>query len=236
MNRETKFSAPPRVDVWFDFACPQCFLATLELDRLAREQTLNIHWRSLMMRPPEAAPATPGAAEERRWRFAERLQVQHGVVLQPGPAGIDTHFAHLTLKYARARNKGGAFQGALMRAYWVEGRSIADLEVIKEIALTVDLDPADLAVRLNEPSYAEAVELDAQCASKVGIREGPALLFANKYLVSRDQPADAWRQVLHRVRAGTNYLPPANPPAGMSMLLGQKQGTSVLVPVGSLNN
>jgi predicted DsbA family dithiol-disulfide isomerase len=222
-----------------DFACLQCFIVSLELERLRREQAVDIHWRCLMPRPLNAAPmplAARKAEKEQRRRVAERIQIEHGIALKPGPIGIQTYAAHLAVKYARARNIAGDLHRALMRAYWLEGRSIGNLEVIKEIGAQLGLDAIDLAARVSESLYAEGVAVDAQCAAKVGVRRAPALLFANKYLVSGTQPIAVWRAVLHRVRARENRRPRLELSAGLQTLPGQKPGMPVLVFVGNPQN
>lgn len=222
-----------------DFAFVQCLVVSLELERLRREQVLDIHWRCLMPRPLNAAPmplAAREAEEEERRLTAERIQIEHGIVLKPGPTGIQTYAAHLAVKYARARNTAGELHRALMHAYWFEGRSIGKLEVITEIAAQLGLDAADLQARFNESVYAEGVAVDAQCAAKVGVRGAPALLFANKYLVSGTQPITVWRAVLHQVRGRQNHRRRLELPAGPQKLSSQKPGTPVLMPVGNPHN
>jgi predicted DsbA family dithiol-disulfide isomerase len=190
-----------------DFDCLRCFVASLELAQLCREQPVDIHWHCLMPRPINAArlPLTTLAAEaEHRRRAAERLQIEQGIVLNPGPIGIQTYVAHLAVKYARRQNKGHELLQALLRAYWLEGRSIDRLEVIKEISADLGLDPADLAAGFNQSLPAKAVAVDAIWAAKVGVRNAPALLFANKYLVAGNQPILVWKEVLLRVRAREN--------------------------------
>jgi len=217
-----------------DFTCAECYSVSLELERLQREHGVEIEWRCLMLRHLNAAPMRPAACRaemERRLRMAEHIRKEHGLVLKPGPIGMQTYAAHLAVEYARAWGMADALREELMRAYWLEGRCIGEVEVIKEIATEVGLDAADLEARFNEPRHVERVAADAQCAARFGVRRAPALVFANKYCVAGSQPAEVWRAVLNRVRAQENPGSGLELPAGLRTYLSER--ARVPVPVSA---
>jgi predicted DsbA family dithiol-disulfide isomerase len=187
-----------RLDVWTDYTCPFCFLATNRLESLQEQESLEIHWRAFMLRPPGSPPQSAGTramVEQEHAHVKEKIQAEFGFELHPGPIGISTYAAHLATKYAAAQGKGDAFHAAVMNAYWREGQSIDDQELLKQIATQVGLQSEDLAVALEETTWATAVQADIALADKNGINGVPALVFGEKYLVSGAQP----EQVLKRV-------------------------------------
>jgi predicted DsbA family dithiol-disulfide isomerase len=42
---------PVQVDVWSDFVCPWCFLASTSLDKLETEEKIKLTWHSYELRP-----------------------------------------------------------------------------------------------------------------------------------------------------------------------------------------
>jgi predicted DsbA family dithiol-disulfide isomerase len=200
---KSKITMPVRIDVWTDFTCPFCFLVTLKLERLQQEATVDIHWRSLLVPSPNAASmsSTERALEEtRRQRIGEPIQIECGLELNPGPIGINTYPAHLAVKYARAYGKAAELHRALMRAYWLEGHSIADLDVVSRLLAQLNLGAVDLARKLKQRPYATAIAEDSRRAASLRVHRVPALLFANKFRPLDSQSYKVWREILFRNR------------------------------------
>src|SRR5271156_527756 len=200
-----------RIDAGTDFSCPYCFLATLTLNKLRKETDMEVHWMSFELQPPGAPPMPPEermmAAEERK-RARELARAQFGIELIPGPIGIGMRNAHLAFKYADAHGSGDAFHFAAMRAYWMEGRSIDDKEVLKDIARSVGLKMAGLATAWSDLQFAEAIDFDRQQAELRGIRAVPTLIFSNEHVVSGAQPYEAIRKIAERFESLYESLHP----------------------------
>ena len=190
---------PIRLDVWTDYVCPFCLLATYRLEKLQKQEPLALHWRAFMLRPPGSPPQsaqTRAMVEREHAYMKEQIQAEFGFELHPGPIGISTYAAHLATKYAEAQGKGDAFHAAVINAYWREGQSIDDQEVLKQIAAQVGLQGEDLAASLEEPNWAQAVQADIALANGNAITGVPALVFEEKYLVSGAQPEDVLKHVI----------------------------------------
>jgi predicted DsbA family dithiol-disulfide isomerase len=120
--------------------------------------------------------------------------------LNAGPFGIDSRPALVAEKFAQVQGKGNEFHEAVMHAYWQQARSIDDQEVLKEIAGSVGLKTNDFAEVLANPEYKEAVSADIELAREYGLDAVPALIFAEKYLVSGAQPYDLLKRVVEKVQ------------------------------------
>lgn len=180
-------SQPIKVDIWSDFVSPFCFIAALRLEKLAKHENLSPIWVALMVRPHGAPPMTDekrAEAERERAEAAETLHSEFGLEMQPGPIGIDTYDAHLVMAYATRAGKGPALLLALMRAYWLEAKSIDDREVIKEVAAGAGLAAEETLYAWGDPNNGNHVNRGMEIGVGHGIHSVPAYIFANKYLVT----------------------------------------------------
>lgn len=168
--------------------------------------------------------ASPGAlaqtAEVRRMVAGEHQHVadlareQYGLELNPGPIGINTRAAHVAHKFANAKGKDDAFHLALMKAYWMEGRSIEDLEVLQDIGEKLALSRAEMAAAWEDPVFGARVDADRQQAAAAGINGVPAFIFADKYFASGAQPYEVLKQVVEKLQEEQNKDAQSNAATG----------------------
>jgi predicted DsbA family dithiol-disulfide isomerase len=196
--------APTQVDVWSDFVCPWCFLASISLEKLKDSHGVEVIWHSYELRPkgsppmPESYRARIEAAQPQLRAIAKDT---YGVVLNSGPFGIDSRLALISDKYAASQGKGAEYHDATFRAYWLDGRNIEDRTVLREIAESVGLDGKAFLASLDKPDYEEEVVADIEQAQSFGLSGVPAMIFAGKYLVSGAQPYDTLVNVLKQVES-----------------------------------
>src|SRR5262249_16334659 len=111
------------------------------------------------------------------------------------------------------QGKGEAYHKAVQDAYWQEGRSIEDIDVLKELAASAGLDPDAFEAALKQPEYEAAVGADIQQAYEYGFSGVPALIVENKNLVSGAQPYDVLQRVVQQIEgeiqgtSGSNAAP-----------------------------
>lgn len=193
-----------RVDVWSDFVCPWCFLASTSLEKLETEGKIEIVWRSYELRP-KGSPPMP---EEYRKRIeAGRPQMEamalerYGIKMVHGPLGVDSRAAHIGMKYAEEQGVGKAYHDAMFRAYWQDARAIDQQEVLLDVAESVGLERDAFAAALETPAYLHQVLADITQAQAMGLQGVPAMIFAGKYLVSGAQPYEVLNKVVSDVEA-----------------------------------
>jgi predicted DsbA family dithiol-disulfide isomerase len=116
---------------------------------------------------------------------------------------INSRDALRLAKYAEAKGVGTAYHKAAFGAYWLEGRSIAELDVLKEIAASVGLDPGDVPEALATPEYEAAVAADIEEAYAYGINAVPTMILAQHYMVRGAQPYEVLCQVVEQIQAQT---------------------------------
>jgi predicted DsbA family dithiol-disulfide isomerase len=179
------------------------------LEKLETTHPVDVVWRSFELRP-QGSPPIPAEyrakIEEGRPRLHAVAREQYGVEMNQGPFGIDSRPALIGAKFAEAEGHGPAYHRAVMDAYWVAGRDIGDVEVLVELAVAVGLDEAAYRAALQAARYDAEVQADVELAREYGLNGVPALVFADRYLISGAQPypvlAQATEQVLGEMGKG----------------------------------
>lgn len=173
------------------------------MEKLQQNYDVDIHWRSFELRPAGSPPITPqhlAQIEASRPRFEQMAREQYGLEVHSGPFGLDSRLALIAEKYAESQGKGADFHKAVMNAYWQEARDISDINVLKEIASNVGLNIKQFETALQDLQFDAEVSADVQLAHEYGLNGVPALIFADKYLVSGAQPYELLKQVVERVQ------------------------------------
>lgn len=194
-----------RIDVWSDFVCPWCFLVTISLQELSENFEIEIVRHAYELRPFGSPPMPQ---EYRDYidnvghpRMVAMAREYYGVEIFAGPTGIDSRKALIGAKYAEAQGKGPEYHDAVYRAYWLEGRSIDDGDVLAEIAQRLGMDGTAFRTALDSRELNVLVNVDIDQARRYGISSVPALVFNNKYLVNGAQPYDVLKDVVRQIQA-----------------------------------
>jgi predicted DsbA family dithiol-disulfide isomerase len=112
-----------------------------------------------------------------------------------------TFDAHRVLQLAVRSGKQGALIERLMRAMHVEGRAIADREVLAELAAQVGLDGAEVDEVLGGDRFATEVRRDESVVRRLGVTGVPFHVFGGKFAVSGAQPFELLLGALERGHA-----------------------------------
>ena len=86
-------------------------------------------------------------------------------------------------KWAEQMGKGDAFHDAVFRAYFAEGRNIADVNILADIAGAVGLDAKKAHDMIGARVFREAVEIDWARAYESGVTAVPTFLMNGQTLV-----------------------------------------------------
>jgi predicted DsbA family dithiol-disulfide isomerase len=155
------------------------------LKTLKENHDVDIHWRSFELRPV-AAPPVPDWYRQKvlaaRPQFIATMRENFGVEIKFGPWGINSRPALIGHKVALEHGRGDEYHDATLEAYWLEGLSLEDRDVLEGIAEKVALDVPTFIQGLDEPQYDQMVTNDVMMAHMSGIDAVPALVFKEKYL------------------------------------------------------
>jgi predicted DsbA family dithiol-disulfide isomerase len=198
-------SFPIRISVWSDYVCPFCYLELPVLDRLAAEfdGRIEVDWLAFELRPEPAQTLDPdGEYLQRTWtESVYPMAAERNMVLRLPPVQPRSRKAFEAAEFARHSGRFGPMHRALFRAFFEEGRDLADTSVLVDIGRSVGLDEGELREALESGRHAAKVLADQQLAREIGVSAVPALVLSageKGYLVNGAQPYEALRGVLEQ--------------------------------------
>jgi 2-hydroxychromene-2-carboxylate isomerase len=169
---------------YYDVVCPFAYLASTQVERVAREAGAHLAWRPMLLggvfraigapdRPAEAmAPAKVrmGAIDLARW--ADHWSVEPPIY----PAGHPRRTVRAMRLAALVSDEGEARAAevahALFRAYWIDPRDLEDPAQLDAIARQLGIDPA----RIDQPAAKERLRALTDEAIAAGVFGAPAFL------------------------------------------------------------
>jgi predicted DsbA family dithiol-disulfide isomerase len=96
---------------------------------------------------------------------------------------FNSRLAHELGKWAEQMGKGDAFHDAVFRAYFADGRNIADVNILADIASAVGLDAKEAHDMLAARTFKGAVDTDWARAYEFGVTAVPTFLMNGQTLV-----------------------------------------------------
>ncbi len=124
-------------------------------------------------------------------KVAEEL----GLPLGERTRTYNSRLAQELAKWAEAKGKGDEYQDAVFRAYFVDGRNIAQIDVLTDLAQGVGLSADEARVILRERSFQEAVDADWMRSHQIGITAVPTFVIGREAVVGA-QPYGVLEQFL----------------------------------------
>jgi predicted DsbA family dithiol-disulfide isomerase len=208
-----------RIEIWSDVVCPWCYIGKRRLetalDEFEHTDDVEVVWRSYQLDP--GAPAeptetstdmlarkygqTPDGARQMQDQV-EAVAAEEGLVYRLGETlhvnTVDAHrLIHLALEEGGTELQG-RLKEALLDAYFVRARNVADHAVLREVAVATGLDAARVDEVLAGSEHTDAVWADISQAQAHGATGVPFFVVDGKYGVSGAQPAEVFGEVLER--------------------------------------
>lgn len=174
-----------RLDFWFDYSCPYAYLASTQVEALARRAGATLTWCPMLLGGVFRAVDTPQklfatlSAPKARHQAADldRWAAHFGVALRMPP-----EHPFRTVEALRATllvdNDPRVIHG-FYTAYWVEGRPPSDEATMRDVLARAGRDPGAVLSRLEEMK--DELRRRTDRAIALGIFGAPA------YIVDGDQ-------------------------------------------------
>jgi len=209
-----------QIDLFTDVVCPWCLIGTARLDQAiaALDPDVAVEVRQ---HPFLLDPTTPREGRNTRDYLASKYDgdidaMRQRVVDAARDAGIDldlsvqpmsysTIDAHTVIRHALPEGRYGLAK-RMAEAYFLEGRNIADRDVLKEIAGAFGMAPERIDIILDDPKELETTRALALSASQQGISGVPFFIFNNQFALSGAQPPEVFARAF-RVALGEETLP-----------------------------
>jgi predicted DsbA family dithiol-disulfide isomerase len=208
-----------RIDIWSDVVCPWCYIGKRRLESALADfphaDRVEVVWHSYQLDPGAPSEPTESVAEHLGRKYGggpaagsqmidrvEAVAAEEGLVYRLHQAQrANTVDAHRLLHLARDEGgpeTQGRLKEALLAAYFVEARNVADHDVLREIAVAAGLDAARVDEVIASTAYAADVQADIDQAHAYGSTGVPFFVIDGRYGVSGAQPAAAFGEVLRR--------------------------------------
>lgn len=210
-----------KVEIWSDIMCPFCYIGKRNFEtalaQFADKESVEVEWKSFQLDPtmPEVAQESQvDYLVKRKGMDREQVQTMLAQVTEMArQVGLEYHLdqsvmvnsekAHCLIQYAKGKNLGDAMEERLFRAYFTEGKNVADTETLIQLGEDIGLDKQDLLTAFTDDIYRHEMRQDIQEAQNLGIQGVPFFVFDRKYGVSGAQSAEAFLETL--TAAFTNW-------------------------------
>jgi predicted DsbA family dithiol-disulfide isomerase len=208
-----------QVEIWSDVACPWCYVGTARFERAVEETGLDVDvvYRSFELDPTVPPGEGPPLTEYLARKFGDlsRVQAAHARLTSAG-AELDIDFrwaqmrrantfdAHRLLAWA-LHTSGAPAQRALkrglLRAYFSDGREVADHDVLADLAAEVGLDRKAAAAFLATDDEADHVRAEREEAYSNGINAVPTFIVEDQWMLQGALDTDKWVKALTHMQS-----------------------------------
>ncbi|EFC86023.1 DsbA family oxidoreductase [Parafrankia sp. EUN1f] len=207
------------MDIWSDFVCGHCYVGqhriSTALAGLGASGSLRVRWRSFELDPRPADQRPTGDLYDYLARFngsreagraaMQRISVTaaaeglefHPDIARPGNTANAHRLVHLAAEYGLQRT----LVDRLYRAYWVEGRPIADPDTLVALALEVGLPAERASDVLSGSEFAEDVAADEQMAAAFGVGGVPTIVAGGRWRIAGTEPVAVLCGILEQILA-----------------------------------
>lgn len=206
-----------RIDFVSDVSCPWCAIGlsslNLALDRLKDQVKADLHFQPFELNP-QMPKGGQDIGEHLRQKYGSSLEQQAAIreTIRERGAQVGFEFrmegrdriyntfdAHRLLHWADLTGKPGqqlALKSALLGAYFTQGKSPEEHEVLVDAAEQAGFSAAAAQQVLNSNAYAEEVRDQEKMYLDAGIHSVPAIILNQQYLVSGGQPIEVFEQAI----------------------------------------
>ena len=208
-----------KVEIWSDVMCPFCYIGKRRfenaLQQLPFKEAVEVEWKSFQLDP--SIQYDPGKnihqylAERKGFSVEKAKELNDQVTGMAAAEGLQYNFdkaivansfdAHRFSHLATEQGKGDAAEESLFKAYFTEGKNIADKETLTQLGTDIGLDATAVKQVLEGNAYAQNVQQDIAEAATLGVRGVPFFVIDRKYAVSGAQATEVFHQALETAYA-----------------------------------
>lgn len=194
-----------RIKVFSDYICPFCHIGDGILEILAKEYEMTVERVGM-----EIHPETPDEGVQLDVRFGkDRLAISleylqnisrtHGIPFNPIYHMPNSHNALEAAEFARDHQAHEQFHKAIMHAYFVDGKDIGNIEILKEIAESVGLNVESMVKALEIRHYEDRLSSDLRMARQLGIHSTPTFVINDAFVITGAQPLENFKSAFDEI-------------------------------------
>lgn len=175
------------VKLFFNFRSPYCYLASKTFWPIVDDFNTNLIWRPVgswdLRSPPDRAKNKMPLARQDIARFAKRL----GILLTPPPPTTDPTLAGIGSLFAEEKGLLRPYIIEVMRKEWADGQDIGDPQVLLDVGEYIGLNRNELSAALENASYAQQLERNAEEAATLGVIGVPTCVIGEQIFWGQDR-------------------------------------------------
>ncbi|MDM1071827.1 DsbA family oxidoreductase [Empedobacter brevis] len=197
-----------KIEIWSDVMCPFCYIGKKHfeqaLEQISYKENIEVEWKSFQLNPDLSKTEitsvndyliqAKGISEEQVIAMNNQLaemgktvgidfQQQHSKVINTGDA-------HRLIHFAQAKGQGSEAEEILFKAYFTEGKNIADTETLAELGEEIGLNKTEILDMLNSDENVFEVASDILDARNIGVSGVPFFVIDRKYAISGAQAVE----------------------------------------------
>ncbi|MGE4320568.1 MAG: DsbA family protein [Acholeplasmataceae bacterium] len=206
-----------KIEIWSDFGCPFCYIGKARfeqaLNQFEHKDSVEVIYKAYQL--------NPYAPKEMKGSAAEAFAQGHGMSVSQAKdrfkmfvenaktAGLtynydiiqmtNTFDAHRLAKWANQFGLEPKLTSLLMKAYFTDGKNVADFSTLVAIAQEAGLNADEAKKVLEEGQFKDQVNAEINEARQVGVQGVPFFVINRKYGVSGAQATEYFLQALRQI-------------------------------------
>lgn len=171
------------IDFYFDFSSPYGYLASTGIEALAARHARQVRWRPFLIgalyKQLGYMPLEQPGKRAYLLHDVPRSARAMGVVLNFPPSFPEALIAPARAVYwiaDRDEAEAGAFAAAAFRAYWSEGRKLADPQIVAEIAAAQGFAKEEVLAALSDQRVKDRLKAETDAAIAAGVFGSPFIV------------------------------------------------------------
>lgn len=203
-----------KIEIWADYACPFCYIgkATLDqaIEQLKLHDQIEIVHKAFQLDPNAPKESNENTiehlAKKYRVSLSDAENMVNNVVQHANRVGLNMRFdlvkqtntfdAHRMTKLAKTLNLENELSNNLYKAYFENGKNLADIEILSELGKLSGIENDLLEEMLNSTLFELEVKRDFEEANRKNIHAVPYFLVDEKRSIKGAQSLDTFIQAL----------------------------------------
>lgn len=197
-----------KIEVWSDIMCPFCYIGKRSFEtalaQIPYKEDIKVIWRGFQLDENlskdepistiEYLKTRKNITEEQIEQMFSRLNEMGKAVgiefNQKTAKTVNTGDAHRLIAFAQTKDKGSEAKEALFKAYFTDGKNIADYDTLAEIGAEIGLNKTEVSEMLNSDAFVFDVASDILDARGLQISSVPFFAIDRMYALSGAQSVE----------------------------------------------
>ncbi len=202
------------IKVFSDIACPYCYIGMKRL----KDTIQNYYPDELIEIEHKPFQLNPNLPKEENLKYTDHLMNNYGMssdeveeminnMIDYGKkdnlefnmkdiVNVNTFDAHRLIMFSSRFDKGQEVNERLMKAYFTEGRNVADFDVLADIGEEAGLNRDEVLLMLNSEDLVNELNAGMVVARYNGVSSVPFFIFDDYYSIKGAQPIEVFKDVI----------------------------------------